>query len=95
MKTLHLVITGRVQGVGFRDWLVRKATKLHLTGWVRNMGADTVETLLSGEDDAVDSCVQLCWHGPSLASVTHISISETSAPEEAFFIRRASIPSRD
>ena len=93
MKHVHLLITGHVQGVGFRDWLVRKAAKLHLTGWVRNLGADTVETVLSGEDNAVDTCVQLCWHGPSLAHVNHISLTETTAPEEPFFIRRSSIAS--
>jgi acylphosphatase len=93
MKTLHLFIIGRVQGVGFRDWLVRKAAKLRLTGWVRNVDADTVETVLSGEDDAVDTCVQLCWHGPSMASVSHINSTETKTPEQSFFIRRGSIPS--
>jgi len=93
MKTLHLFITGRVQGVGFRDWLVRKATKLRLTGWVRNVGTDTVETVVSGKDDAVDACTQLCWHGPSMASVSHINTTETTAPEESFFIQRSSIPS--
>ncbi len=77
----------------FRDWLVRKAAKLRLTGWVRNVGADTVETVLSGEDDAVDACVQLSWHGPSMASVSHIKITETKMHEEKFFMRRGSIPS--
>lgn len=93
MKHVHLLITGHVQGVGFRDWLVRKAAKLRLAGWVRNVGTDTVETVLSGEDDAVDACVELCRHGPSLARVSHVSITEAAAPEESGFTRRSSIAS--
>jgi acylphosphatase len=92
MKTLHLLITGRVQGVGFRDWLVRKAMQLQLNGWVRNVDMDTVETILSGADDAVDACVQLCWRGPSQAKVNQISVTETTLPAEPGFNRKSSIP---
>lgn len=93
MKHVHLLITGQVQGVGFREWLVRKAAKLRLAGWVRNVGIDTIEAVLSGEDDAVDNCVELCRHGPSLAKVSQVCVTETTAPEEPFFIRRNSIAS--
>ena len=93
MKHVHLLITGQVQGVGFRDWLVRKAAKLQLAGWVRNVGTDIVEAVLSGENDAVDSCVGLCRHGPSLAKVSHISITEATAPEAPGFVKRSSTAS--
>src|SRR5580658_7970355 len=74
MKSLHLLITGRVQGVGFRDWLIREAKRLSLSGWVRNIGADTVEAIIAGPDEAIDLCLQRCWRGPALAEVTDIHI---------------------
>ena len=91
MKSLHLLITGRVQGVGFRDWLIHEATRRGLTGWVRNVNRDKVEAAICGQDDAVDDCVQRCWQGPSLAEVNNISITDAPPPEEAGFRRRSSI----
>jgi acylphosphatase len=94
MKSLHLLITGRVQGVGFRDWLIHDAKKRGLTGWVRNIGSSSVEAVISGPDDAVDLCVQRCWRGPALAEVTDISITETAPPSEPGFTRRSTVTSR-
>jgi acylphosphatase len=91
MKAVHLLISGHVQGVGFRDWLVQEATQRGLAGWVRNKGREYVEAVLSGEDDAVDACVHLCWQGPALARVSHVGITETAAPEASFFTRRSSV----
>lgn len=93
MKTLHLLITGRVQGVGFRDWLIHEAAQFGLTGWVRNRGSDQVEAVISGPGDAVDRCVQRCWTGPALAAVNNIHISEAPPPREPSFTRRNSIAS--
>lgn len=91
MKSLRLIITGRVQGVGFRDWLTAAATDLALTGWVRNTGADAVEAVISGPTHAVDHCVALCWQGPAFARVTDIAIMDTAPPAESGFVRRRSI----
>lgn len=91
MKTLHLLITGRVQGVGFRDWLVHEATRSGLAGWVRNMGLDTVEAVISGPAEAVDRCVRLCWQGPALTAVSSVSATETTPPGEPGFMRRGSV----
>jgi acylphosphatase len=90
MKTLHLLITGRVQGVGFRDWLIGEASPLGLTGWVRNLGTDTVEAVISGAPEAVDICTQRCRRGPSLADVHDIIATPAPAPSETGFTRRAS-----
>jgi acylphosphatase len=92
MKSLHLLITGRVQGVGFRDWLIREAKRLSLSGWVRNIGADTVEAIIAGPDEAIDLCLQRCWRGPALAEVTDIHIEEAPPPAEPGFARRSTIP---
>lgn len=93
MKTLHLLITGRVQGVGFRDWLIQDATQLGLTGWVRNKDSDVVEAVISGANEAVDLCVQHCRQGPALAAVNDVSISEVPPPSEPGFTRKSSIAS--
>ena len=93
MKTLHLLITGRVQGVGFRDWLMHEAMQRGLTGWVRNCGLDTVEAVISGPAEAVDGCVKLCWRGPALAAVSAVSATQTTPPAAPGFIRRSSVSS--
>ena len=92
MKSLHLLITGRVQGVGYRDWLVHEAQRRGLTGWVRNLATGAVEAVVAGEDKAVDDCVRLCWQGPPLADVSDVRVTETALPSETGFIRRRSVP---
>ncbi len=94
MKALHLHITGRVQGVGFRDWLVAQATARHLSGWVRNLDDDTVETLISGEDEAVDACVQSCHRGPPMARVDNLTQTLAAPPANAGFLRLPSMTRR-
>jgi acylphosphatase len=91
MKSLHLLITGRVQGVGFRDWLVHEATQRGLTGWVRNVNRDKVEAVIAGPDEAVDDCVQHCWRGPNLAKVNDISIMDAPFPGDSGFTQRSSV----
>jgi acylphosphatase len=91
MKSLHLLISGRVQGVGFRDWLIHEATKRGLAGWVRNVNHDKVEAVIYGQDDGVDDCAQRCWQGPNLAKVNDISITDTPPPSETGFTRRSSV----
>ena len=94
MKTMHLVITGRVQGVGFRDWLVAEAQLLGLAGWVRNVGRDGVEALISGDPGAVQACLQACRRGPRLAAVESITEKIAGPPAGPGFVKRASLPDR-
>jgi acylphosphatase len=93
MKATHLIITGRVQGVGFRDWLVVQATGLGVEGWVRNAGQDCVEALLAGDPGAVEECLRRCRLGPPGAAVTSITDNIASPPAEPGFIKRASLAS--
>ena len=74
MKTLRLVIHGRVQGVFFRDSMRREAQHLKVAGWVRNRSDGTVEAAVQGEPAAVDAIV--CWaqRGPQHAQVTRVDI---------------------
>ena len=78
MKAERLLISGRVQGVGYRDWLVGEATRLGVTGWVRNLGHDQVEAVVCGEAATIAEIVALCRQGPRWASVTKIKRTEHS-----------------
>jgi len=90
MATL-IRIAGRVQGVGFRDWLVREAERHGLSGWVRNRRDGTVEALLSGERDARQAMLTACRRGPPAAQVTSIEESFAEPPEEPGFLRRPTV----
>ncbi len=74
MKSLHLYIHGRVQGVGFRDALRSQADRGQLAGWVRNRSDGSVEAVVSGSDDAVEALVAWARSGPPLASVTEVYV---------------------
>jgi acylphosphatase len=90
VRAERLIITGRVQGVGYRDWLVAEATRLGLTGWVRNLGHDQVEAVLCGADGAVEEAVALCRQGPGWARVAGVQRFSHEAAEYADFRRLAS-----
>ena len=62
--TRRLTISGRVQGVGFRWALSAQATALGLSGWVRNRRDGSVEALIYGRPEAVESITEWAWHGP-------------------------------
>jgi acylphosphatase len=77
MKSLHVRIEGRVQGVGFRAWIEYEAIARGLHGWVRNRRDGAVEAVFSGEDVAVEKMVEACRHGPRLAAVASVTAEET------------------
>jgi len=84
MRRVRFVITGRVQGVGFR-WFVRaEARPLGLTGWVRNREDGAVEGEVEGRDDAVDALVPCLEVGPPSAIVTNVDISEISDEHQEY-----------
>lgn len=87
MTALRLRIAGRVQGVGFRDWLQGEARRHGLSGWVRNRADGSVEALLAGETPAVQAVVSACRLGPPLARVTTIEESFADPPGEPGFQR--------
>lgn len=72
MKTIHCIVHGRVQGVGYRAWTTRNAQKLGLSGWVRNRSDGTVEAVFSGENSVVDTMLAACHKGPLAAKVSRI-----------------------
>ncbi len=70
----RLGITGRVQGVGYRDWTMATAQRLGLKGWVRNRVDGSVEALVVGDDDAVGKMIEACRRGPTLAKVDAVDV---------------------
>jgi acylphosphatase len=70
----HVWVTGRVQGVYFRQNTRREALRRGLRGWVRNLVDGRVETVIEGEKDAVEAMVAWCRHGPPDAYVDQIDV---------------------
>jgi acylphosphatase len=87
-KTVRLRITGRVQGVGFRDWVVQRAGLHGLNGWVRNRRDGSVEALVHGAGDAVDLFVYECQRGPPMAQVKAIDEEPSTERAPAGFEQR-------
>jgi acylphosphatase len=75
MARVRVVVSGRVQGVGFRQHAVEEAHRLGLTGWVRNLPDGRVEALAEGEKTAVEALVAWCKRGPRLARVDEARVS--------------------
>jgi acylphosphatase len=69
---VRLEIEGRVQGVGFRWWTVRRATALGLAGWVRNRRDGSVEALAIGELEVIEAFALACAEGPRAAEVSAV-----------------------
>ena len=70
----RLTISGRVQGVGYRDWTMRTAERLGLAGWVRNRSDGSVEALIVGDDQTVGRMIESCRRGPPAARVDAVDI---------------------
>jgi acylphosphatase len=82
MSSKRLLISGRVQGVGYRAWMVEQATALGVDGWVRNRADGSVEALISGTTDAVEELARACRRGPRFAQVDSV-VEEIGAPPDA------------
>jgi acylphosphatase len=74
--SMRLMIEGRVQGVGYRAWAERQASRLRLDGWVRNRPDGSVELVAHGAAEALAALEQLCRRGPPAASVTSVTRSQ-------------------
>ena len=85
MKVIRrLAITGRVQGVGFRLYMERKARGLGVTGWVRNRRDGSVEAMVQGNPEAIAALIDWARHGPPGALVTNLEEAEGSGDYESF-----------
>jgi acylphosphatase len=86
MRSVHVMIAGRVQGVGFRAFVEREARARGLRGWVRNLADGRVEAVLQGAERDVDYVVKSCRRGPPSAEVRSVTVDDHSAPSSEHFL---------
>lgn len=79
---LHAIIEGRVQGVGYRAFTIRKANELGVDGWVRNLRDGSVEVIAEGRRTDLDQMLSALRRGPTSASVTNVKPDWRSATGE-------------
>ncbi|MEK5759498.1 MULTISPECIES: acylphosphatase [Acinetobacter] len=72
MQAIHLIIQGKVQGVGYRRWFEQQAIQLGLKGFVRNLETGEVEAVIVGKEAIVREMIQYSRTGPQRAKVTAI-----------------------
>jgi len=81
MVRAHLLITGIVQGVGYR-WSCRRAAQgIGVTGWVRNLPDGRVEAVAQGTREQVEQLIKWCYRGPEEARVSDIAVAYEDAAE--------------
>ena len=84
-KTVHVLISGNVQGVWFRAWTVQEAQVRGLDGWVRNRRDGDVEAVFAGPADKVDDMIRACHRGPEAARVSNVQVqSQADDPGRGF-----------
>ena len=88
MSGRRMIVTGRVQGVGYREWTVDQARALGLSGWVRNRRDGSVEILAAGDAAALAELELRCRRGPPAANVTLVVTAPADAERPAGFVRR-------
>lgn len=92
-KVVHLIVHGRVQGVGYRAFVEHEAKRRELQGWVRNCADGTVEALLAGDAATIEDMIAACRRGPFGARVDaidrtpgHVSGLKERRPGQAFSV---------
>ena len=89
IKTVNLVIIGKVQGVYFRASARDMARQIGLTGWVQNTDAGDVEIIVTGEEQALDQFINWCRIGPPNARVDKVTVTDIAFSNfDKFEIRR-------
>lgn len=85
MRTARVTVTGRVQGVGYRAWTAEAARARGLSGWARNRLDGSVEALLAGPTEAVESMLAAMRRGPTSARVESLEVEAADAPADPGF----------
>jgi acylphosphatase len=85
-NAFHIIIRGRVQGVGYRAFVEREALSAGVGGWVRNLRDGSVEAVMQGERAILDPLIEICREGPFSARVDALDRREAT-PDE-FALRR-------
>ncbi|MGN6279081.1 MAG: acylphosphatase [Sphingomonas sp.] len=88
----RLTITGKVQGVFYRDWFVEQARALGLDGWVRNRADGSVEAVIEGAPEMVEKAIERAREGSPPSRVADVAVSD-DAPVERLegFVKRPTL----
>jgi acylphosphatase len=84
-RRIHVIVTGRVQGVFFRKTTVQEAERLGLSGWVKNRSDGKVEIEAEGTDEALDAFLAFCRRGPEHARVDELAVAHHPARGDVGF----------
>lgn len=85
----HVLISGKVQGVGYRYYTTRQAQALKLNGWVRNLPDGRVEAVFEGKRSTIDKMIEWCYQGSPNAVVTDVEVKlEAWSGLQGFEMRR-------
>ncbi len=84
MQAIRCLVTGRVQGVGFRAATARRARGLGLEGHARNLDDGRVEVLARGDADGLAELARWLWQGPAFAHVSEVALEEAVPTDGAF-----------
>ncbi|GAB4417340.1 MAG: acylphosphatase [Anaerolineales bacterium] len=86
---VHVWVKGRVQGVGFRAFVHRNAVEIGVTGWVRNVGYDTVEAVAEGTQAQIERFLEMVRRGPGISRVdeSHEERQPATGEFDAFRMR--------
>lgn len=82
MKNLEIIVSGRVQGVCYRAFVLHRANELNIKGYTKNLMNGNVKVVAIGEDTAMDIFINMLQEGPSMARVDNLQISEFLVGEE-------------
>ncbi len=82
MKRVRIIVSGDVQGVGYRSWAKGKAKELGLSGWVKNRDDGAVEIVAEGSKSKLEEMIVLCQKGPEVAWVKEVIVEWEKAVGE-------------
>ncbi|MFO8078148.1 MAG: acylphosphatase [Thermoplasmatota archaeon] len=82
VKTVQVVISGKVQGVWFRANTKKQAEQKNVSGWVRNTSDGKVEAMFQGDERAVDDLISWCHQGSSMSNVSDVTAKVMDVDEE-------------
>ena len=74
MKRIHLIISGLVQGVGYRAWVIEQANRLGISGWVKNLPDGSVEVAAESGEKTLKQFITVCRKGPPEARVDQTDV---------------------
>ncbi|HLD05508.1 MAG TPA: acylphosphatase [Candidatus Nanoarchaeia archaeon] len=81
MPCLHIYISGKVQGVSFRYYLMKEAQRLGILGWVKNLEDGRMEVIAQSKSEALQEFLRHCRKGPPYAEVERVDMEEVPEQE--------------